>query len=163
MIQKPLLRAKVPLNVLNFLFQSGVVAGQTKKLSLHLSTCFESGPSLKLVYKPNDASNPFTLVVKTGTGKYGSPIDSSMVRSAEFNLVGHGGAAKTVNSELWHACAGPLVSLPQIGGLVYYFPQGHSEQLHVGYSRSGIVGQMSIMGCLSSKKLEMKRVGGERS
>ncbi|CAM8973879.1 unnamed protein product [Rhodiola kirilowii] len=89
--QKPLLRAKVPLNVLNFPFQSGVVAGHTKELSLHLSTFFDSGPSLKLAYKPNDPSNPFTLVVKTGTGKYGSPIDSSMVMSAEFNLVGHGG------------------------------------------------------------------------
>ncbi|RWV98745.1 hypothetical protein BHE74_00039208, partial [Ensete ventricosum] len=38
---------------------------------------------------------------------------------------------KVLNSELWHACAGPLVSLPQPGSLVYYFPQGHSEQLLV--------------------------------
>ncbi|PKU75515.1 Auxin response factor 11 [Dendrobium catenatum] len=38
------------------------------------------------------------------------------------------GAKKILNSELWHACAGPLVSLPQPGSLVYYFPQGHSEQ-----------------------------------
>ncbi|KAG0490048.1 hypothetical protein HPP92_006911 [Vanilla planifolia] len=36
---------------------------------------------------------------------------------------------KVLNSELWHACAGPLVSLPQPGSLVYYFPQGHSEQV----------------------------------
>lgn len=41
----------------------------------------------------------------------------------------HCGVRKTLNSELWHACAGPLVSLPQVGGLVYYFPQGHSEQV----------------------------------
>ncbi|CAN6467774.1 unnamed protein product [Victoria cruziana] len=32
-------------------------------------------------------------------------------------------------SELWHACAGPLVSMPKVGDLVYYFPQGHMEQL----------------------------------
>ncbi|XP_074558801.1 auxin response factor 11 [Curcuma longa] len=38
-------------------------------------------------------------------------------------------ARKVINSELWHACAGPLVSLPQPGNLVYYFPQGHSEQV----------------------------------
>uniref|UniRef100_A0A7N0SWU0 Auxin response factor n=1 Tax=Kalanchoe fedtschenkoi TaxID=63787 RepID=A0A7N0SWU0_KALFE len=31
--------------------------------------------------------------------------------------------------ELWHACAGPLVSLPREGERVYYFPQGHMEQL----------------------------------
>ncbi|KAL6504443.1 hypothetical protein OROGR_026366 [Orobanche gracilis] len=40
----------------------------------------------------------------------------------------HSGLKKEINSELWHACAGPLVTLPQIGSLVYYFPQGHSEQ-----------------------------------
>ncbi|RZB58844.1 Auxin response factor 1 isoform D [Glycine soja] len=30
--------------------------------------------------------------------------------------------------ELWHACAGPLVTLPREGERVYYFPQGHMEQ-----------------------------------
>ncbi|PKI76045.1 hypothetical protein CRG98_003595, partial [Punica granatum] len=39
------------------------------------------------------------------------------------------GEKKTINSELWHACAGPLVSLPPVGSLVVYFPQGHSEQV----------------------------------
>ncbi|XP_074582858.1 auxin response factor 6-like [Curcuma longa] len=34
-----------------------------------------------------------------------------------------------LNSELWHACAGPLVSLPIVGSRVVYFPQGHSEQV----------------------------------
>ncbi|KAI4998064.1 hypothetical protein ZWY2020_053406 [Hordeum vulgare] len=38
------------------------------------------------------------------------------------------GAKKVINSELWHACTGPLVCLTQRGSLVYYFPQGHSEQ-----------------------------------
>ncbi|URE04989.1 auxin response factor [Musa troglodytarum] len=36
---------------------------------------------------------------------------------------------KTINPELWHACAGPLVTLPLVGSLVVYFPQGHSEQV----------------------------------
>ncbi|CAN1283808.1 Auxin response factor 3 [Linum perenne] len=31
--------------------------------------------------------------------------------------------------ELWHACAGPLISLPKKGSLVAYLPQGHLEQL----------------------------------
>ncbi|KAI3915176.1 hypothetical protein MKW92_047421 [Papaver armeniacum] len=39
------------------------------------------------------------------------------------------GERKLINSELWHACAGPLVSLPPVGSLVVYFPQGHSEQV----------------------------------
>ena len=40
------------------------------------------------------------------------------------------GVRKTLNSELWHACARPLVSLPQVGSLVFYFPQGHSEHVN---------------------------------
>ncbi|KAK2395919.1 auxin response factor [Trifolium repens] len=39
------------------------------------------------------------------------------------------GERKAINSELWHACAGPLVSIPPVGSLVVYFPQGHSEQV----------------------------------
>ncbi|GLJ38648.1 hypothetical protein SUGI_0787940 [Cryptomeria japonica] len=35
----------------------------------------------------------------------------------------------SVCSELWHACAGPLISLPRKGSLVVYFPQGHIEQV----------------------------------
>ncbi|XP_062227028.1 auxin response factor 11-like isoform X2 [Phragmites australis] len=48
----------------------------------------------------------------------------------EMQLLGETqGAKKVINSELWHACAGPLVCLPQRGSLVHYFPQGHSEQV----------------------------------
>ncbi|XP_065030744.1 auxin response factor 17-like isoform X1 [Musa acuminata AAA Group] len=36
---------------------------------------------------------------------------------------------RCLNSELWHTCAGPLVSLPAVGSRVVYFPQGHSEQV----------------------------------
>ncbi|KAE8696332.1 Auxin response factor 17 [Hibiscus syriacus] len=39
------------------------------------------------------------------------------------------GEERVLNSELWHACAGPLVSLPLVGSRVVYFPQGHSEQV----------------------------------
>ncbi|VAI12806.1 unnamed protein product [Triticum turgidum subsp. durum] len=39
------------------------------------------------------------------------------------------GEQRCLNSELWHACAGPLVSLPAVGSRVIYFPQGHSEQV----------------------------------
>ncbi|XP_004293901.1 PREDICTED: auxin response factor 3 [Fragaria vesca subsp. vesca] len=31
--------------------------------------------------------------------------------------------------ELWHACAGPLISLPKKGSVVVYLPQGHLEQV----------------------------------
>lgn len=41
------------------------------------------------------------------------------------------GEKRVLNSELWHACAGPLVSLPAVGSRVVYFPQGHSEQVSI--------------------------------
>ncbi|KAI4296146.1 hypothetical protein L6164_036128 [Bauhinia variegata] len=42
----------------------------------------------------------------------------------------HAGATNdALYKELWHACAGPLVTLPREGERVYYFPQGHMEQL----------------------------------
>ncbi|CAK9268781.1 unnamed protein product [Sphagnum jensenii] len=34
-----------------------------------------------------------------------------------------------LDSELWHACAGPLISLPPVNSLVVYWPQGHLEQV----------------------------------
>lgn len=59
-----------------------------------------------------------------------------LVESTEMRLSPAGftqqppeGERRCLNSELWHACAGPLVSLPAIGSRVVYFPQGHSEQV----------------------------------
>ncbi|KAL5724479.1 hypothetical protein ACHQM5_007735 [Ranunculus cassubicifolius] len=50
--------------------------------------------------------------------------------SSEFNDTGitQSDAAALYN-ELWHACAGPLVTVPRQGELVFYFPQGHIEQV----------------------------------
>ncbi|KAK7376399.1 hypothetical protein VNO78_34684 [Psophocarpus tetragonolobus] len=55
-----------------------------------------------------------------------------MAFTASTNKSGgiHGGAINDdLYKELWHACAGPLVTLPREGERVYYFPQGHMEQL----------------------------------
>lgn len=88
--QKPLFRAKVPLNILGIPFQSGIVAGESKELTLNLGTFFASGPSLRIAYRPNDKWNPFSFIVKTGTGPFGSPTSSAMLMSAEFNLLSRG-------------------------------------------------------------------------
>ncbi|XP_017429851.1 auxin response factor 6 isoform X3 [Vigna angularis] len=57
--------------------------------------------------------------------------------SSGFNQPGEEeGEKKCLNSELWHACAGPLVSLPPVGSRVVYFPQGHSEQVAASTNRA---------------------------
>lgn len=40
--------------------------------------------------------------------------------------------SSSINMELWHACTGPLSTLPKRGNVVVYFTQGHLEQ--VGFS-----------------------------
>ncbi|KAL0324177.1 UNVERIFIED_CONTAM: Auxin response factor 9 [Sesamum calycinum] len=47
---------------------------------------------------------------------------------SSFSSEGSGGK-DALYGELWKACAGPLVDVPKKGERVYYFPQGHMEQL----------------------------------
>ncbi|PKU77453.1 auxin response factor 2B [Dendrobium catenatum] len=39
------------------------------------------------------------------------------------------GSNDLLHTELWRQCAGPLVSVPCVGEMVYYFPQGCIEQI----------------------------------
>ncbi|KAK4776518.1 hypothetical protein SAY86_005206 [Trapa natans] len=36
-------------------------------------------------------------------------------------------AERTLDSQLWHACAGGMVQMPPANSKVFYFPQGHAE------------------------------------
>ncbi|WVY93090.1 hypothetical protein V8G54_032178 [Vigna mungo] len=56
-------------------------------------------------------------------------LDDMKLSTSGLGQQGLEGEKKCLNSELWHACAGPLVSLPTAGTRVVYFPQGHSEQV----------------------------------
>nr|AVZ23718.1 ARF3 [Erythranthe lewisii] len=55
-----------------------------------------------------------------------SPSSSAASGNLELSATTSSAA---VCMELWHACAGPLISLPKKGSAVVYFPQGHLEQL----------------------------------
>ncbi|CBI16322.3 unnamed protein product, partial [Vitis vinifera] len=37
---------------------------------------------------------------------------------------------KSLDSQLWHACAGGMVQMPLVSSKVFYFPQGHAEHAH---------------------------------
>ncbi|KAJ0254943.1 Auxin response factor 18 [Hirschfeldia incana] len=60
----------------------------------------------------------------------GDDLRSSFSRSYDDELY----------TELWKACAGPLVEVPLAGERVFYFPQGHMEQL-VASTNQGIESQ----------------------
>lgn len=86
---RQILRAKIPLNILGFQFQSSIETN--KKLCLSFSTLFESGPSLKLNYRPKDSSRPFGFALETGIGHFSSVIVAPVTMSAEFSFLGNSG------------------------------------------------------------------------
>ncbi|KAJ0231403.1 AUX/IAA domain-containing protein [Hirschfeldia incana] len=45
-------------------------------------------------------------------------------------------AEEALYRELWHACAGPLVTVPRQGDRVFYFPQGHIEQVEASTNQA---------------------------
>ncbi|KAG1331599.1 auxin response factor 23 [Cocos nucifera] len=56
------------------------------------------------------------VVVEAGQGFVAAPVAGKESEDALY-------------TELWHACAGPLVTVPRVGERVFYFPQGHIEQV----------------------------------
>ncbi|CAL0325260.1 unnamed protein product [Lupinus luteus] len=49
---------------------------------------------------------------------------------------GQNEAEQALFRELWGACAGPLVTAPKKGECVFYFPQGHLEQVEASTSQA---------------------------
>ena len=49
-------------------------------------------------------------------------------------------AEKSLDPQLWHACAGGMVQMPPVNSKVFYFPQGHAEhaQANVDFAASRI-------------------------
>lgn len=41
-------------------------------------------------------------------------------------------AEKSLDPQLWHACAGGMVQMPSPNSKVFYFPQGHAEHAQAG-------------------------------
>ncbi|KAL1098105.1 hypothetical protein V6Z11_D05G078200, partial [Gossypium hirsutum] len=62
-----------------------------------------------------------------------SSSSSSYSSSSCSSNSGSPPCSSSIDLELWHACAGPLTSLPKKGNVVVYFPQGHLEQLALAF------------------------------
>ena len=63
---------------------------------------------------------------------------------------GGGGEEDELYEQLWKACAGPHVEVPRTGQRVFYFPQGHMEQVSFfRYLRKILCSFLSgVVGCL---------------
>ncbi|THG23168.1 hypothetical protein TEA_012801 [Camellia sinensis var. sinensis] len=63
-----------------------------------------------------------------GGGGWGDGCCLSSSTSSSSSNSSSSLASSSIYMELWHACAGPLSTLPKKGNVVVYFPQGHLEQ-----------------------------------
>ncbi|RLN03268.1 auxin response factor 10-like [Panicum miliaceum] len=52
-----------------------------------------------------------------------------------------------VNVQLWPACAGSMCTVPPVGAVVYYFPQGHAEQDSAAVDMSAARGVPPFVPC----------------
>ncbi|WVZ74530.1 hypothetical protein U9M48_022701 [Paspalum notatum var. saurae] len=50
-----------------------------------------------------------------------------MITFADLTEPAAAGAERSVDRQLWLACAGGMCTVPPVGASVYYFPQGHAE------------------------------------
>lgn len=66
--------------------------------------------------------------VSSASGSLSPSSNSSSSAAFGFGVSASSSSSSGFCLELWHACAGPLISLPKRGSLVLYFPQGHLEQ-----------------------------------
>ncbi|KAI3823245.1 hypothetical protein L1987_04678 [Smallanthus sonchifolius] len=56
--------------------------------------------------------------------------DSSLSASSNSSLKSSNlDSESPICMDLWHACAGPVITLPHKGNVIVYFPQGHLEQI----------------------------------
>ncbi|KAH0922802.1 hypothetical protein HID58_022820 [Brassica napus] len=68
------------------------------------------------------------------TGAAGESLKTQSNRSVAAERVVDPDAA--LYRELWHACAGPLVTVPRQDDRVFYFPQGHIEQVEASTNQA---------------------------
>ncbi|XWS37052.1 hypothetical protein CRYUN_Cryun19dG0010100 [Craigia yunnanensis] len=107
----------------------------TSEVSIKGNCVNVRGESFSTGYsEPNDARN-------TMEGQNGHSTRPAAVRDPETLLY----------TELWHACAGPLVAVPREGERVFYFPQGHLEQVEA--STNQVADQQMPVYSLPSKIL----------
>ncbi|XP_028762300.1 auxin response factor 2-like [Neltuma alba] len=58
-----------------------------------------------------------------------SPKNGDGTSTFSYGGLSREGEKDVLNDSLWQACAGASVIVPRTGDLVYYFPQGHLEQV----------------------------------
>ncbi|KAK4488932.1 hypothetical protein RD792_004722 [Penstemon davidsonii] len=67
---------------------------------------------------------------------YNETNDCNFIPENANSGAGKVDAETALYTELWRACAGPLVTVPRENELVFYFPQGHIEQVEASTNQS---------------------------
>ncbi|RYQ94159.1 hypothetical protein Ahy_B08g089040 isoform B [Arachis hypogaea] len=86
------------------------------------------------------ASSEAATTIKVNGNSHNNNNNNNIINnnSSELNNNVHSSSSSSTSPkdaeaalyrELWHACAGPLVTVPREGERVFYFPQGHIEQV----------------------------------
>ncbi|XP_039161481.1 auxin response factor 2A isoform X2 [Eucalyptus grandis] len=78
-------------------------------------------------------------------------LDQREMASGSSRVEARADAEMALYNELWQACAGPLVAVPRQGERVFYFPQGHIEQVEA--STNQVANQQMPLYNLPSKIL----------
>ncbi|KAM6551167.1 hypothetical protein CsatB_000975 [Cannabis sativa] len=87
------------------------------------------GPGLILIDLNTTEEDETPSSGSTASTSSASAYITNTTASASASSSPSSSSSSSVCLELWHACAGPLISLPKKGTVVVYFPQGHLEQL----------------------------------
>uniref|UniRef100_A0A2N9FC85 Auxin response factor n=1 Tax=Fagus sylvatica TaxID=28930 RepID=A0A2N9FC85_FAGSY len=78
----------------------------------------------------NDHKNNNTTTTTTNNNNNNDIRNTAEGQKGHSTFSGNSKDAETaLYRELWHACAGPLVTVPRENERVFYFPQGHIEQV----------------------------------
>ncbi|KAK9073597.1 hypothetical protein SSX86_007921 [Deinandra increscens subsp. villosa] len=116
-----------------------------------LEICSESRLSSEMTYlEVNNIRGDMDAFSSSGFSDINDAVGDSTTLSAVSGAV-KGDAEAALYKELWRACAGPLVTVPQEKELVFYFPQGHIEQVEA--STNQVAEQQMPMYNLPSKIL----------
>eukprot|EP00268_Persea_americana_P031636 TRINITY_DN30857_c1_g1_i2.p1 TRINITY_DN30857_c1_g1~~TRINITY_DN30857_c1_g1_i2.p1 ORF type:complete len:798 (+),score=174.90 TRINITY_DN30857_c1_g1_i2:46-2439(+) len=103
-----------------------------------MKEALSSPTPIPIEFKKKESASPSLKLSLVGKVAEAEMSSSLLGQCSQDSLVGREKDKKDYLKEaLWSACAGPFVTVPQAGEKVFYFPQGHVEQI-AAYSNQDV-------------------------